>query len=223
MSGIHLALLGMSFGGGLRLGDPYEGGFFAGQISTAGNGVPDYNLVVAPNSSGEVRNACKTSSTATSGTQSLFDGPANTAAMIAAGAASHPAADFCNNLTIGGFSDWYLPASNELDIAYFGLKPSTTLNATSGLSGINANAVPPRPANYTTTVPGQTSATDFKSTGSEPFRSSTATNASNYWSSTENALNTTSNLAIRFSEGLQFPASKNNTAYYARAFRRVAL
>ena len=54
MSGIHLALLGMSFGPlGLQPGDVYEGGFFAGQISTAGNGVADYNLVIAPKSSGE--------------------------------------------------------------------------------------------------------------------------------------------------------------------------
>jgi hypothetical protein len=54
MSGIHLALLGMSFGGGLpAIGAAYEGGFFAGQISTAGTGVADYNLVIAPKSSGE--------------------------------------------------------------------------------------------------------------------------------------------------------------------------
>ena len=30
------------------IGDAYEGGYFAGQISTAGNGVADYNLVVGP-------------------------------------------------------------------------------------------------------------------------------------------------------------------------------
>ena len=49
MSGIHLALLGMSFGGGIPdIGAAYQGGFFAGQISTAGNGIADYNIVVAP-------------------------------------------------------------------------------------------------------------------------------------------------------------------------------
>jgi hypothetical protein len=55
MSGIHLALLGMSFGAGhtSTLALPIEGGFFAGQISTAGNGIADYNLVIAPVSSGD--------------------------------------------------------------------------------------------------------------------------------------------------------------------------
>jgi hypothetical protein len=52
MSGIHLALLGMSFGGLPDIGAAYQGGFFAGQISTAGNGIADYNLVIAPKSSG---------------------------------------------------------------------------------------------------------------------------------------------------------------------------
>jgi hypothetical protein len=31
----------------------------------------------------------------------------------------HPAAEFCVNLSIGGHTDWYLPARYELDIAYF--------------------------------------------------------------------------------------------------------
>jgi hypothetical protein len=70
MSGIHLALLGMSFGGGLPdIGAAYEGGFFAGQISTAGNGIADYNLVIAPKSSGENSSKqWKTSNTSTAGT-----------------------------------------------------------------------------------------------------------------------------------------------------------
>jgi hypothetical protein len=98
MSGIHLALLGMNFGAVIpAIGAAYEGGFFAGQISTAGNGIADYNLVVAPLSSGQTQDQWKTSNTSTSGTSSDIDGPANTAAQIAAGAASHPCADFCNN------------------------------------------------------------------------------------------------------------------------------
>ena len=32
----------------LSIGDAYEGGFFAGQISTAGNSIADYNLVIGP-------------------------------------------------------------------------------------------------------------------------------------------------------------------------------
>jgi hypothetical protein len=99
MSGIHLALLGMSFGAAIPdIGAAYEGGFFAGQIGTGG--VATHNLVVAPLSSGQTSDQWKTSNTSTSGTSSDIDGPANTAAQIAAGAASHPCADFCNNAVL---------------------------------------------------------------------------------------------------------------------------
>jgi hypothetical protein len=54
MSGIHLALLGMSFGAAIPdIGAAYEGGFFAGQIGTGG--VATHNLVVAPLSSGQTQ------------------------------------------------------------------------------------------------------------------------------------------------------------------------
>ena len=141
MSGIHLALLGMSFGGGIPdIGAAYQGGFFAGQISTAGNGIADYNLVVAPKSSGENSSKqWKTSNTSTAGTTSVIDGPTNSSNM---NNASHPAAQFCEGLTIGTFSDWYMPAKNELEVCYFNLKPTTASNNTG--SGTNTNAVPSR-------------------------------------------------------------------------------
>jgi hypothetical protein len=44
--------------------------------------------------------------------------------------------------SIGGFTDWYLPARYELDIAYFNLKPSTQANDTSW--GSNVYSVPQR-------------------------------------------------------------------------------
>jgi hypothetical protein len=83
-----------------------------------------------------------------------FDGAANTAAMVTAGIADHPAANFCKNLSIGGFTDWYLPARYELDIAYFNLKPSTAANNTSW--GSNIYSVPRRDSNNTATYPTQT-------------------------------------------------------------------
>jgi hypothetical protein len=146
MSGIHLALLGMSFGGGIPdIGAAYQGGFFAGQISTAGNGIADYNLVIAPKSSGEDSSKqWKTSNTSTAGTSSVIDGPTNSANM---NDASHPAAQFCEGLTIGSFSDWYMPAKNELEVCYYNLKPTTASNNTG--SGTNTNAVPSRGSNYT--------------------------------------------------------------------------
>jgi hypothetical protein len=211
MSGIHLALLGMNFGAAIPdIGAAYEGGFFAGQIGTGG--VATHNLVVAPLSSGQTSDQWKTSNTSTSGTSSDIDGPANTAAQIAAGAASHPCADFCNNASIGGFSDWYMPAKNELEVCYFNLKPTTTANNTS--SGINPNAVPARAANYTAGNPAQTSAAAFQTGGAEPFFDFY------YWSSTQFSANYAS--VQSFDNGDQQLFIKT-LSYRVRAVRRVAV
>jgi len=211
MSGIHLALLGMSFGGGLpAIGSAYEGGFFAGQISTAGTGVADYNLVIAPKSSGENSSKqWKTSNTSTSGTSSVIDGPTNSANM---NNASHPAAQFCEGLTIGGFSDWYMPAKNELEVCYYNLKPTTTSNNTG--SGTNTNAVPSRGSNYTSGTPAQTSATDFQTGNTEAFA------ASFYWSSTESS--STNAWKQAFDNGDQSNDGKDGSLY-VRAVRRIAV
>jgi hypothetical protein len=211
MSGIHLALTGMSFGPApLRPGDPYEGGFFAGQISTSGSGVANFNLVIAPKSTGENSSKqWKTSNTATSGTSSVIDGPTNSANM---NNASHPAAQFCEGLTIGGFTNWYMPAKNELEICYYNLKPTTESNDTS--SGANANAVPARGSNYTSGSPGQTVATDFLIGGAQEFT------VDAYWSSTE--FNDTTAWYQSYGNGIQANDGKGG-AYYVRAVRRVAV
>jgi len=156
------------------IGSAYGGGFFAGQISTLGNGVATHNLVIGPVASAQSTLRWKTTNTSTAGTSSVIDGPTNSANM---NNASHPAAQFCEGLTIGGFNDWYMPAKNELEVCYYNLKPTTAANNTS--SGINANAVPARVSNYTSGAPAQTTAADFKDTGAEDFA------AANYWSSSE--------------------------------------
>jgi hypothetical protein len=126
--------------------------------------------------------------------------------------ASHPAAQFCEGLTIGTFSDWYMPAKNELEVCYFNLKPTTTSNNTS--SGTNTNAVPSRGSNYTVGTPAQTSATDFQTGNTEAFA------AGFYWSSTE--FNATSAWAQTFSTGFQTNDGKLGSTY-VRAVRRVAV
>jgi hypothetical protein len=212
MSGIHLALLGMSFGpsGPPAIGAAFGGGFFAGQISVAGNGVASHNLVIAPKSSGENSSKqWKTSNTTTAGTSSVIDGPTNSSNM---NNASHPAAQFCEGLTIGGFSDWYMPAKNELEVCYFNLKPTTTSNNTS--SGTNTNAVPSRGSNYTAGTPAQTAATDFQTGNAEAFA------ASFYWSSTESSA--TDAFTQSFNSGSQSGGSKD-LSRYVRAVRRIAV
>jgi hypothetical protein len=193
------------------VGSSYQGGFFAGQISTTANGVATHNLVVAPLSSGQTQNQWKNTRTATPGADSDIDGPQNTADMVADGNSTvYPCAHFCNDAVIGGFSDWYMPAKNELEVCYFNLKPTTTSNNTS--SGINPNAVPARASNYTSGNPAQTSAADFQSGGAEPFA------AAVYWSSTE--FSATSARPQNFQIGFQSYSVKTNS-YRVRAVRRV--
>jgi hypothetical protein len=210
MSGILLAFAG-SGGGGLVIGAAFGGGFYAGQISTAGNGIADYNLVVGPVASAQNNSiAWKTTNTTTAGTSSDIDGPANSTAM---NNASHPAAQFCEGLTIGGFSDWYMPAKNELEVCYYNLKPTTDSNNTS--SGTNTNAVPSRGSDYTSGNPAQTSAANFKSTGAEDFAPDF------YWSSTQ--ASTTAAWDARFDSGRQYSSHNKFNLQYVRAIRRVAV
>ena len=193
----------------LVIGGALGGGYFAGQIGVSG--VATHNLVVGPVASAENSSKqWKTTQTSTAGTSSVIDGPSNSAAM---NDVTHPAAQFCEGLTIGGFSDWYMPAQNELEVCYYNLKPTTQNNDTG--SGINANAVPARASNYTSGTPAQTSAAVFiTSTGAEAF------DANFYWVSTENSAST--GMIQTFASGRQYYASKSNY-YCVRAIRRVAV
>jgi hypothetical protein len=202
------------------IGDAFEGGFYAGLISHTADGVATHALIVAPRATGAsgtgytitTNRAWKTSLTSTFGTASTFDGAANTASMVTAGIANHPAANFCVGLSIGGFTDWYLPARYELDIAYENLKPDTTANNTS--HGINDYSVPKRTVNRTSGNPSQTSVAAFQTGGAEAFVPEIT------WSSTRN----TSSDAFRvtFSNGINGTTSytSNNRV---RAFRKIAL
>jgi hypothetical protein len=214
MSGIMLHMVGGSFGDAppTVIGQAYGGGFYAGQIGVSG--VATHYLVIGPSASAEsASKQWKNANTATVGASSAINGPQNTADIVADGNATvYPAGHFCNNLVTGGFSDWYMPAKNELEVCYYNLKPTTTSNNTS--SGINANAVPARASNYTAGTPAQTSATDFQSGGAEDFL------ASVYWSSTRRS--SADAYAQSFSNGNQYDDFKD--AYHrVRAIRRVAV
>jgi len=196
------------------IGSALGGGFFAGQISTAANSVADYNLIVGPVVSAQSTLQWKTTNTTTAGTTSVIDGPTNSSNM---NNASHPAAQFCEGLSIGGFSDWYMPAQNELEVCYFNLKPTTTSNTVSPPMGINANAVPARASAYTAGTPAQTSAANFRSTGTENYQISSGY----YWSSTQfDAIKAWSQ---HFDYGYQFSGYGKNDSRLVRAIRRVAV
>jgi len=194
-------------------GTSIAGGYFAGQISTAGNSIADFNLIVGPLSSAQSTLAWKTSNTSTSGTSSVIDGPTNSSNM---NDSSHPAAQFCEGLSVGGFSDWYMPAQNELEICYYSLKPTTESNFTG--NGANANAVPARVGNYTAGTPAQTSAAAFQSGSSQAFTGTSGSATSSYWSSTE--FSTTNGNVQYFSYGRFYTEPKTNNRK-VRAVRRI--
>jgi hypothetical protein len=200
---------------GMAPGTAYAGGFFAGQIGVSG--VATHNLVVGPLSSAQsASKKWKNANTGPAVGNSNIDGPQNTADIVADGSSTvYPAAHFCNDLVIGGFSDWYMPAFNELEVCYFNLKPTTTSNAV-GASGVNPNAVPIRNSGYSAGTPAQTSATDFQSGGTEAYT------ANYYWSSTQFQYSVSGAMIQIFSTGAQSSYGKAYS-WNVRAIRRVAV
>ena len=196
------------------IGQAFGGGFYAGKIRYADG---DYIIIVAPKSA-ETTLAHKTANSATAGTSSYHDGLVNSNSM---NNATHPAAQYCRAYNGGGFTDWHLPARDQLELLYRNLKPDTTANITgsraeAGNHGDNANSVPVG-ASYTTGSPAQTSAAAFKTGGAEAFTVPTY-----YWSSTEYAPITNSAWIQRFSDGTQNFNAKTN-AYLVRPVRRLKI
>jgi hypothetical protein len=214
------------------IGEPFGGGFFAGYISHTADGNPTHALIVAPRATGATGGGYTLTTNpkwadetvdvpahaTLIGASSDFDGKANTDLMMSLiadstySAGAFPAAQFCADLSIGGHTDWYLPARYELDIAYFNLKPSTTANNTSG--GSNIYSVPKRDNNYTDNYPQQTYVTAFN-TSAEAFV------AVGHWSSTEPIA--TLAWVLDLFNGTQSGLSKTNTARRVRAVRKLAL
>lgn len=163
-----------------------------------------FRIIVAPKASGEnVSITLKNANTAfPTACQTLTEGFAATQAMRDANTSTvYPAAHWARNLSIGGHTDWYIPARDELELCWRNLKPVTNDNYTAAnrptgqsfsyanngsygdtanTHGLNNNSSPAGAA-YTATVPSQTASTAFQSGGAEAF-----TFGSNYyWSSSE--------------------------------------
>jgi hypothetical protein len=215
MSGIQQMLTGGTYKapGPTTIGQAYGGGFYAGKISTTANGVATHYLIVAPKSSGQSSKSWGPKGVDTN-VLSTINGPTNSASLAALGAA-YAAAVFCEGLTIGGYSDWYLPSQNELEVLYYFLKPGTTSNNVGVNHGNNVNAVSPEPYNtyYTSGSPSQTSAgADFIVGGAE------AMTASGYCSSTES--NADRVIYQSFDDSIIGGIDKNLT-FNVRAIRRI--
>jgi hypothetical protein len=213
------------------IGEEFGGGYFAGYISHTADGSPTHALIVAPVATGAsgtgytlTTNLAWATNTTTGGvnystttiganTAKDYDGKSVMDQVVALGnIANFPAFEFCKNLSIGGYTDWYLPSRLELEIAYFNLKPLTTANSTG--AGLNDYSVPKRTTTYTTAYPSQTSLTLFN-TSAEAFV------AANHMSSTESSA--TVHSRINFNNGGQDTGTKSVAANRVRAFRRIAL
>lgn len=213
------------------IGAAFEGGFYAGLISHTANSIPTHALIVAPANGGASGGgaqaeayplqefyAYKVAQTFTPGADSTFDGEVNMAAILASSMRNHPAANFCFNLTLNGYSDWYLPARYELDIAFQNLKRDTRDNDTR--SGINPYSVPARTVNRTATGPPlQTTALNFRLGGGEEFLGP----GFQYWTSTQNPTVAAGAWYLEMFNGFNGDNATKIYGAYTRAFRKVAL
>lgn len=205
-----------------------DGGYFAGIIMLGGD---LYAIIVAPRPDGQSGLIQFRTSSAFNplASRTLNDGAAATASMTST---TYPACRFCDLLTINGFSDWYMPARDELELCYRNLKPTTTANSTgvkltsalvytefddvSGdVQGINRHSFPTGTA-YTSGVPAQTTDPLFQSGGAQAFLTDR-----HYWSSTD--YSDIDVWRINFGDGIAARVSKTASVLRARAVRRVAI
>lgn len=191
------------------LGEPFAGGFYAGQIRV---GDRIYALVAAPKAEGEHEDVALLTGKKLDvpAALSFFDGAANTAALAEAGS---KAAKWAQALAIGGFTDWHIPSRDELELLYRAFKPTTDENYC--WRGDNPSSVPVGYA-YIRDVPAQTAIEAFRESGAEAFETEW------YWSSTQYAGDESFAWIQNFYDGLQGDDHKGYD-YRVRAVRRVAI
>ena len=189
-------------------GTPFEGGFYVGQLRI---GTELFALIVSPKAEGDAANvAWSKRGQDIPGAASCCDGMANTKAMAEAGSAL---AQTLLQLDIGGFTDWYLPSRDELELVYRYLKPTAGANYASFRDGDNPSSAPAGYP-YTENSPAQTAAEAFQAGGAEALEQRW------YWASTQYSANYA--WCQYFSYGSQYCLVKGHEGR-ARAVRRFKL
>jgi hypothetical protein len=106
------------------IGTFIEGGYVAGIIDTVDADGERYLLLVSPKVN-EANLQWSTTTGVGSTVISKWNGLENT---IALATTQFPAAKYCADVVINGYSDWYLPAIDELELVYRNLKPTNLIN-----------------------------------------------------------------------------------------------
>ena len=215
--GSAASILLVSAGSDLVIGQAFEGGFYAGTITynittydtwLRNTNGPSYHLVVAPKASGEASTirqyktsaTCDGAESTQTSAQSYFDGYHNTYTSVIGSSNAHPAANYCQALTISGYSNWYLGAIYENELAFDNLREL---------------------ANW------QTGGSEAFTTGSVIRDGATVSGVSWYWNSTGDSCENTGTLggaSTYFNTG-GFPVSgyPKTDQFFVRAIRRVAV
>ncbi|MFK3971126.1 hypothetical protein ACI2KS_10405 [Pseudomonas sp. NPDC087358] len=198
------------------IGDAYGGGYYFGKINIDGL---LYWLVVAEKST-ESRMTVRSLATGTTGTDSTYNGMANTQAMTPDSA--YAAAAYCRTyVDPAGNQDYYLASGYEMEILYRALKP-TTGNNTTTQNSFNPNPYgSPSGPTYTATNPAQTAVSLFVGTGLTKqtlFNDGTA----RFWTSTQSPADATRNFTWRTDDGSTTAGSKT-ASNYVRPIRRILI
>jgi hypothetical protein len=154
----------------VAVGDPFEGGYFAGLFGVSGRVAA---LIVAPKATGELKATSLSRNYPAPRASSINDGIVNTLVLEK----ESEIASWALGLEIAGHKDWYIPSIDELEILYRAFKPTTRENFIYNRSGLNLSALPATPA-YTLANPLQTSIDLFRAGNTEAFEDDW------YWSST---------------------------------------
>lgn len=169
------------------IGQAFGGGYYVGRMKQLVAGVlTEYALIAAPKASGQATknidlvaaSGVLTSTWSGAGDVDKKDGYTNTARLQALSIGGD-AVNWVRGLTIGGYSDWYLPSFDEVEMMFRSFKPTTEDNTDQcgtrfGSSGTNTTAFP-NTGPHTAIDPARTAVAAFQANGAEALPQTLAT------------------------------------------------